>query len=181
MSQMISVVRHAKNIMIAPSYAYIIEDNEDNGFTYQNGDRYDVVWFKQSKLYAYNEPCDEGEVEFGNAGMWGGCVRRFVKTNECDEGHNAFTYVYYPKTKDLYCIALNADEARFGGIVVTPAYWHPLVEKFSRHQYLMNKWRKLTPLIGKWSLFFNLLYTEVTYRPGNLGALSALIEFERLS
>ena len=175
---MIAVVSHTKNVVTAPSYAYIIENNEDNGFTYQTGDRYDVVWFKQSKLYAQNEPCDEDEVEFGNAGIWGGCVRRFVKTNNCDGGHNAFTYVYYPKTKDLYCIALNADEAKFGGIVVTPASWHPLVEKFSRHQYLMNKWRKLTPLIGKWSLFFNLLYTEVTYRPGNLGAINAFVEFK---
>ena len=39
----------------------------------------------------------------------------------------------------------------------------------------MNKWRKLTPFIGKWSHFFNLLYTEVTYRPGNQGAINAFI------
>jgi len=178
---MIAVVSHTKNVMNAPSYAYSIDDTTDNGFTYQPGDRYDVVWFKQSKLYQYNEPCEEDEIEFSNAGFWGGCIRRFIKTNKSDEGHNAFTYVYYPKTKDLYCIALNADEARFGGIVVTPASWHPMVKKFTRHQYLMNKWRKVTPLVGKWSLFFNQLYMEVTYRPGNLGAVSAAVEFNYLS
>ena len=175
---MIGVVSHQKNIEPAPSYAYIIKDNEDNGFTYHPGDRYDVVWSKNSKLYAYNEPCEENEVEFNNQGIWGGCVRTFVNKNKYDGDYNAFTYVYYTKTKDLYCIALKVDEARFGGLVVTPASWHPLVKKFTRHQYLMNKWCKLTPLIGKWSLFFNILYTEITYRPGNLGANSAFIEFK---
>ena len=118
---MIAVVSHKKDINVAPSYAYIIEDVDDNGFTYQSNDRYSIVWFKQSKFYAYNEPCEENEVEFINEGIWGGYIRRFVKTNNCDKGHNTFTYIYYPKTKDLYCIALNADEARFGGIVIIPA------------------------------------------------------------
>ena len=178
---MLAVVSHKKNVEPAPLYAYIIEDTEDNGFTYQPGDRYGIVWFKGSNLYAYIEPCEENQVEFSNMSIWGGCVRRFVNTNKSDEGHNVFTYVYYPKTKDLYCIALNGDEARFGGIVITPASRHPMVEKFTRHQYLMNKWRQLTPLIGKWALFFNQLYTEVTYRPGNLGALTVGAEFKILS
>ena len=182
---MFAVVSHTKNVMTAPDYAYNIDDNEDNGFTYQNGDRYGVVWFKESKMYAYNEPNEENEVEFGfvvDAGTWTGCIRRYVKTNDYDTGNTAFTYVYYPKTKDLYCIAVDVDTrdktSIYSVIVVTPASWHPMVQKFSRHQYLMNKWRKLTPLIGKWSLFFNLLYTEVTYRPGNVGATNAFMEFK---
>jgi hypothetical protein len=181
MPQMIAVVSHKKNVDQTPSYAYIIEDTEDNGFTYQPGDRYGIVWFKGSNLYADIDPTEDNQVQFGNASVYGGCVRQFVKTNKSDGGHNTFTYVYYPKTKDLYCIALNADEARFGGIVVSPASYHPLVKKFTRHQYLMNKWRRITPLIGKWALFFNQLYTEVTYRPGNQGALSAGANFATLS
>ena len=114
--------------MTAPSYAYIIEDNDDNGFTYQTDHCYSIVWFKQSKLYAYNALIEQmGEIEFGNAGIHVGVNRKFVNINKYDEGDNAFTYIYYPKTKDLYCIALSADEAIFGGIVVTPALDHPLV------------------------------------------------------
>ena len=34
----------------------------------------------------------------------------------------------------------------------------------------MNKWRRLTLIVGKWASVLTLLYTEVTYRPDNLGA-----------
>lgn len=180
---MIAIVSHKKNINVAPSYAYIIEDTEDNGFTYNPDNGYGVVWIKHSKLYADIDPCDDNLIYFSNTSIYGGCIRTFQNTIICkfDENHDAFTYIYYPNSKDLYCIALSAAEACFGGIVIRPvAYNNPLVKKYIRHQYLMNKWRKLTPLIGKWSLFFNNLYTEVTYRPGNLGALTTKDEFERL-
>ena len=128
MPSMIAVVSHTKNVMTAPSYAYTIEDNDDNGFTYQTDHHYSIVWLKESKLYAYNALIElMGEIEFGNEGIHFGVNRRFVNINKYDEGDNAFTYIYYPKTKDLYCIALSADEAIFGGIVVTPALDHPLV------------------------------------------------------
>lgn len=178
---MIAVVSHKKNVPIAPPYAYSIKNTEDNGFTYQQDQRYGIVWFKGSQLYANVDRTEANRVDFENINMWGGCVRKFINTGQSDNKHEAFTYVYYPDTKDLYCIALNADEARFGGIVVQPANDHPLVKKFTKHQYLMNKWRRLTPLIGKWALFFNQTYTEITYRPGNQGALSACANFIKLS
>jgi hypothetical protein len=181
MVQMIAVVSHKKNVDTAPLYAYSIQNPEDNGFTYQPGDRYGIVWFKGfNNLFAGIDPIEVNRVDFGNASMWGGCVRKFINSDQSDNKHEAFTYVYYPDTKDLYCIALNADEARFGGIVVSPASYHPLVKKFTRHQYLMNKWRRLTPLIGKWASFFNQTYTEVTYRQGNQGALAAENNFATL-
>jgi hypothetical protein len=176
---MISLVSHKRNVLVAPSYAYIIENIHDNGFTYRPGDRYSIVWFRGfQNLFATTDPIENNRVDFGNIDMWGGCVRKFINTGETDDGHEAFAYLYYPSTKDLYCIALNADEARFGGIVVQPAIYNPIVQKFERFQYLMNKWRRLTPLIGKWALFFNQIYTEVTYRPGNQGALAAASNFK---
>ena len=108
-------------------------------------------------------------------------MRHFVSTGITDSGHEAFAYLYYPSTKYLYCVVLYADEARFGGIVVQPDVQHPLVKKFVRHQYLMTMWRRLTPLIGKWALFFNQLYSEVAYRPGNSGALSAAQNFQAIA
>jgi hypothetical protein len=181
MPEMIALVSHQKNVSSAPPYAYCIKNVEDNGFTYQPGNRYGIVWFKGSKFYANIDPIEDNLVNFENLDIWGGCVRKFINTGQSDNKHEAFTYVYYPDTKDLYCIALNADEARFGGIVVSPALHHPLVKKFTRHKYLMNKWRRLTPLVGKWASFFNQTYTEVTYRPGNQGALAASANFMTLS
>ena len=66
----------------------------------------------------------------------------------------AFTYIYYESTKELYCLALRAAEARFGGVVIGPNNDNLLVKKFNRHRYLMNKLRRLVPLIGKLALFF---------------------------
>ena len=176
---MIAVVSHKKNVPDVPSYACIIKDIEDNGFTYQSGDRYPIVWFKGFQyLFASMDPTENNRVDFGNVNVWGGCVRKFINTGITDDEHEAFAYIYYPVTKDLYCIALHADEARFGGIVVQPAKYHSLVKKFTRHQYLMNKWRRLTPIIGKWTIFFNQFYAEVTYRPGNQGALAAAANFK---
>ena len=73
---------------------------------------------------------------------------------------------------------LNADEARFGGIVITPRLYHPLVQKFTRIQYLMNKWRRLTPLIGKWVIFLIQFHDEIAYKPGNSGAKKVAEHFE---
>ena len=55
-----------------------------------------------------------------------------------------------------------------GGIVAEPVQ--------NRKKFL-HPWR-LTPLIGKWALFLKNLYTEITYRPGNLGAECAALEFQ---
>ena len=180
MNPMIAVVSHQKNVLSAPSYAYIIENADDNGFTYQPDDRYGIVWFKGSQnLFASMDPTENNRVNFGNVSAYGGYVRKFVNTGIADDAHEAFAYLYYPSTKDLYCVMFNVDEARFGGIVIRPASDHyPMIQKFARHQYLMTRWRRITPLIGKWALFFNRLYTEVTYRPGNKGALAAGANFQ---
>jgi len=178
---MIAIISHKKNVPVVPSYAYSIKDTNDNGFTYQPGNRYGIVWFKGSNLYANINAIESNRVYFENADIMGGCIRKFINSNKSDNKNEAFTYIYYPDKKDLYCIALNANEGRFGGIVIQPELNHYLVKKFTRHQYLMNKWRRLTPLIGKWALFFNQTYSEITYRPGNSGALSAGINYAILS
>ena len=171
----ISVVSYQKNIMNAPPYAYIINNINDNGFTYQPEDRYQVVWFKgQHNLFSIDTPLDVNRVEFNNENMFGGCVRIHTNTNHRDHINESFAYIYYPLTKELYCLALNASEARFGGIVISPNYNHPLVKKYERIKFLMNKLKRLAPIIGKWALFFNQLYTEITYRPNNLGANEAI-------
>ena len=137
---MIAIINHQKNVSRAPPYAHIIENIEDNGFTYQPGNRYPIVWFKGfHNLFASVDPTENNCVNFGNTSAFGEFVRNFVNTGITDDGHEAFAYIYYPVTKDLYCIALHADEARFGGIVLQPAHNHPLVKKFTRHHYLMNK------------------------------------------
>ena len=51
------------------------------------------------------------------------------------------------------------------------------VQKY-RMQYLMNKWRRLTLIVGKWASFLTSLYTEITYRPENLGAKQAAEHFK---
>ena len=43
---MIAIISHKKNVPVVPSYAYSIKDTNDNGFTYQPGNRYGIVWFK---------------------------------------------------------------------------------------------------------------------------------------
>lgn len=179
---MIAIVNHQKNVQVAPSYACLIHDSKDNGFTYQPDSRYSVVWFKGFHyLFSTISPIKNNRIDFGNRSYGGGCVRKFVNTGIIDNEHEAFAYIYYPSTKDLYCVALNADEARFGGIVVQPNLYHPMVQKFVRHKNLMTKWRRLTPLIGKWALFFNQFYAEVAYRPENSGALAAAANFKAIA
>lgn len=171
----ISVVSYKKNVEHAPTYANIIENRNNNGFTYQPNDRYSIEWFNGTdNLFSTIEPIIENKVRFENTSMFGGYVRIFTNSLKSDEINEAFTYIYYKLTKELYCLALIAHELRFGGIAICPDINNILVKKFERHEFLMNKFKRLVPLIGKWALFFNQLYTEVTYRPHNLGAIKTL-------
>jgi len=171
----ISVVSYKKNIENPPEYSYIIKDRNDNGFTYQLNDRYNIVWFNgMGNLFSTIKPLEENKVYFCNENMFGGLIRVFTNTRIQDKIDEAFTYIYYESTKELYCLALRAAEARFGGVVIGPNNDNLLVKKFNRHRYLMNKLRRLVPLIGKLALFFNQLYIEVRYRPYNSGAKEVL-------
>lgn len=172
--QNIAVISCQKNILNAPEYSHIIKNRDENGFDMIGG-RYPIVW-RHNKLFGSIDPSDSNQICFGNTSAYGGCVRKF-NNGVIDYSHEAFTYIYYPSTKELYCIGLCADEARFGGIVVMPMMKRDLARH--RVKYLMNKWRRLTPLIGKWALFFNQFYTEVTYRPGNLGSQSAIYNLKK--
>ena len=86
-----------------------------------------------------------------------------------------FSHVYCKSTKELLIVGLSASEARFGGIVIQPM---GNLLKIYRHKHLMNKWRKLTPLIGKWSNYLIQLHDEVVFRPGYSGAIKTAKHFE---
>ena len=44
----------------------------------------------------------------------------------------------------------------------------------------MDKWRRLTPLIGIWTIYLRKLHDEVIYRPGNTGAINCAKHFKNL-
>jgi len=118
---MLSSIEHQTNIMIAPSYAYVMNNQSDDGFTYKDGERYPILWNKGDEcLFSKPEPTENNQIVFKNVDLTGGFVRSFINTGITDEEHNAFAYVYYPSTKDLFCLALQGNEARFGGVVIEP-------------------------------------------------------------
>ena len=76
---------------------------------------------------------------------------------------------------EILIIGLSAQEARFGGIVIQPMNYQ---YKEYRIKYLINKWRRLTPLIGKWAIFLIQLHDKIIYKPGNSGAKRSAENFE---
>ena len=186
----IGIISCKKNVSRAPWYANIIMDENECGFNYNAGDRlgrrYPITWRwrEHKKLFSSLNPTINNSVTFTHDCVYGGCSRLIGEwtngTGRVDNKYEAFAYLYYPSIQELHCHGLYANEEfvnREGarGIVITPMsdeYLH-----IYRNQYLMNRWRRLTPLIGKWALFLKNLYTEVTYRPGNQGAQCAALEF----
>ena len=45
----------------------------------------------------------------------------------------------------------------------------------------LSRWRRCTPLVGRWAKFFREWYDEVTYRPQHSGAKRSRAEFEATS
>ena len=112
--------------------------------------------------------------------MWGGFKRVHINKKEKEDNiGQAFAYVYCKSMDELLIFALSAQEARFGGIVIQPMK-NPLFKTY-RHKYLMDKWRRLTPLIAKWAIFLRRLHDEIVYRPGNSGALESAARFKLIS
>lgn len=98
---------------------------------------------------------------------------KFCGTDECNI---AFAYIYCTATKVLHCVGLRA--RLYADAMVN--ILHPSLYDEIFHfkiQYLLAKWRRLTPYIGKIALVIRNLYTEVAYRPGNSGAVAAQREF----
>ena len=164
-----------KNPFIIPKYAYIVETYDDIWEENKNT-RYPIYWTLGCKnLYSTIEANIYNQVDFGNIDIWGGFKRVFVISKIEDGIGEAFAYVYCKSTKELLILGLSAGEARFGGIVIQPM---GDLLKIYRHKYLMNKWRRLTPFIGKWTKFLIQLHDEVVYRPGNSGAVKTAEHFE---
>ena len=180
-----------KNVSQAPWYANIVTNENNGGFHYNYGGRlerrYPITWRlrEYKKLFTSLNPTYNNSVTFTTDCVYGGCSRLIGAwgngDGEVDNEYEAFAYLYYPSTQELHCHGLYAREEFLsregaGGIVIIPmpsCYLH-----IHRHQYLMDRWRRLTPLIGKWVLFLKNLYTEVTYRPGNQGAQYVALEFQ---
>ena len=164
-----------------PDYAYIVETLDDI-WEEKPKTRYPVYWKLGCKnLYSSTDANSENQVNFCNIDISGGFKR--VKVNkvnkEEDNIREAFAYVYCKSTNELLLFALFPDEARFGGIVIQPMKDTPF--KMYRHKYLMDKWRRLTPLIAKWAIFLTRLHDEIVYRPGNSGAIKCAINFKLLN
>ena len=169
------IIGCTKNPFIIPEYAYVIE-TFDEIWEEKPNTRYPIYWKLGCKnLYSTIEANLYNQVDFRNIDVWGGFKRIFVNSNIEDEIGEAFAHVYCKSTKELLIVGLSASEARFGGIVVQPM---DNLLKIYRHKHLMNKWRKLTPLIGKWANYLIQLHDEVVFRPGYSGAIKTAKHFE---
>merc|ERR1712129_545890 len=74
-------------------------------------------------FYATEECKEEDQVDFHNLSIGGGFGRSFVNNphrGQDSESRN-FMRVYNRSTGVIQAVAVGADEARFGGIVVSPA------------------------------------------------------------
>ena len=174
----ISVMKHVRT---QPWYANVLK-LEDMLFNHSPGSRYPLtLGVHHLKMYSTMKPeYDKDQVMFENADAFGGWQRVFVNapvrgTN--DYNHEAYMCIYYPIVQELYWVGIRADEARFGGIVHEPMCFGSLIMKIERTKFLMNRWRIITPLVGKWAIFMKRLYTEITYRPGHQGALTTKEHF----
>ena len=166
-----AIIYSKTNIQNAPSYTYVLEEPGQLGCKYDASALYAITWrLGSSKLFSSLHPTDENQVKFYNISkllLVGPAVHRvFVNTKEIDFTYVAFAYIYCSSTKELFCLGLTVKDTPNDGIVLLPMY---NVQKY-RMQYLMNKWRRLTLIVGKWASFLTSLYTEVTYHPDNLGA-----------
>ena len=170
----LSIIGCQKNPIIIPKYAYIVE-TYDEIWQINRMTRYPICWkIGCNNLYSTVEVNLYNKVVFTNIDCFGGFKRIFVNSSTEDRISEAFANVYCKSTKELLIIGLYASEARYGGIVIQPL---DDMLKVYRHKHLMNKWRKLTPLIGKWRKFLIQLHDEVVFRPGNSGAKSAYKRF----
>ena len=176
-----------KKPLIIPKYAYIV-DTCDDIWEEKPNTRYPIYWkLGCTNLYSTIDANIYNKVDFCNIDIWGGFKRVFVKSISEDnigifvekkiedDINEAFAHVYCKSSDELLIIGLSASEARFGGIVIQPM---GNLLKIYRHKHLMNKWRRLTPLIGKWTKFLIQLHDEVVYRPGNSGATKVEKHFE---
>ena len=175
--KMIKPIGCTKYPLKIPEYAYIVE-TQDDIWEEKPGTRYPIYWkLGESNLYSTVDANVDNRVIFENIDIWGGLKRVFINTAQEDGLGEAFAYVYCKSTKELQIIALSAREARFGGIVIEPMNSSSRFKVY-RHNHLMNKWRRLTPLIGKWAILLRLLHDEIIYRPGNSGAKRVAKDFE---
>jgi len=168
-----------KNVKTCPWYANIIR-HEDMLFNLNPGTRYPVtLGIPHLKIYSNMKPEEEDQIIFTNIDWNGSCKRVFINapvrdTNDYSE--DGFICIYYPTVKELYWVGLNGGEARFGGIVISPMYDRTMVKY--RVEFLMQRWRTITPLVGKWAIVLKELYNEVTYRPHNQGAKNTKLHYQ---
>ena len=156
-----SCIGCTKNPFIIPKYAYIVE-TYDNIWKEEPNTRYPIIWkLGYKNLYSSIDANINNQVDFENIDVWGGFRRLFLINMKEDKISEAFAYVYCESTKELLIFGLFAQEARFGGIVIQPMANFYDDYHFFRHKYLMNKWRRLTPLIGKWAIFLIQLHNKV--------------------
>ena len=176
------VIRKIKYVFECPWYATVLK-HEELIFNHNPGTRYPVtLGVENVKIYNTLVPTskEENQVIFSNIDFNGGCQRIFncsseLRKDNCDA---AYLCLYYPTVKELYWVGLKAQEARFGGIVIQPMSFNNPIMKKERTKFLMNHLRKMVHLVGKWAIFLKRLYTEVSYRPGNLGAIHTLKHFK---
>jgi hypothetical protein len=188
-----------KNVPKAPWYAYeIFPTHEDwtGPFILPSargggkGDCLTQTWQDHSrpKLFSNLNLDATNMVEFLPSMRTAAChahivTRCYTNTNAWDYTNLAIAYIYCQYTKELVCIGLAAAAPEtcaynFNYIQngLHLAEYHTL--RHFRIKYLLTKWRRLTPLIGKIAITLRTMYTEVTYRPWNKGAIAAKYNFE---
>ena len=179
------VISSQKNVRIQPWYANVLK-LEDMLFNHNPGTRYPLTrGVHYLKMYSNMKPeSDKDQVIFSNADLYGGCQRVFINalvrgTN--DYNHEAYICIYYSTVQELYWVGIRGDEARFGGIVHMPMCFANPILRMERTKFLMNRWRKVARLVGKWAIVMNRLYIEVSYRPGHKGALNTRNHYHTVS
>ena len=185
------IISCQKNIHTCPWYANIIR-HEDMLFNLNPGTRYPVtLGIPHLKMYSNMKPEKKDQIIFDNFDVYGGCKRVFINADIIGDGgelvshdfieqrrDDGFICIYYPIVKEIYWVGLNGGEARFGGIVISPMYDRAIVKY--RVQFLMQRWRAIAPLVGKWAIVLKKLYNEITYRPDNQGAKITALHYQAI-
>lgn len=145
-----------------------------------NNPRY-PIFLKNTNKGLIDSIENRNKVDFFNEDLSGGGVIRKIGDIGFDHNYNCIAVVYNKYDNEIAYFMLYASENRFGGIIIQPVKSSSDVFKQHRHKFLLNKFTRLSLLIGKICLFIKNIYIEISFRPGGQGYIVAQQNFCQLA